>query len=115
MSAVYVIHKEEDRRTVERVVLPRCCPGFDECCRPRLEERDDSALFEAAVSGAAIHRVGSRSAVTSAGSNGSSNRRWPPGHRVSRSTSGHGEGRRVARTAARDAITVAQAMTDSRA
>ena len=47
MSAVYVIHKVEDRSFVETAVL---CPlpalGFDEwLSAPVLEERDDPALF----------------------------------------------------------------------
>jgi len=51
MSAVYVIHKDEDRSVVESVVL---CPlpalGVDEwLSAPLLEERDDPALFDAAV------------------------------------------------------------------
>ncbi len=69
MSAVYVIHKDEDRSFVETAVL---CPlpalGFDEwLSAPLLEERDDPALFEAAVgNGPAILAIVSRSAVTSA-------------------------------------------------
>ena len=69
MSAVYVIHKVEDRSFVETAVL---CPlpalGFDEwLSAPVLEERDDPALFEAAVeNGPATLAVVSRSAVASA-------------------------------------------------
>jgi subtilisin family serine protease/tetratricopeptide (TPR) repeat protein len=68
MSSVYVIHKVEDRRFVETAVL---CPlpalGFDEwLSAPILEERDDPALFEAAVeNGPATLAVVSRSAVAS--------------------------------------------------
>ena len=69
MSAVYIIHKDEDRSFVERAVLPALpALGFDEwLSAPALEERDDSALFEAAVAiGPAILAVVSRSALTSA-------------------------------------------------
>jgi endonuclease G len=69
MSAVYVIHKDEDRSFVEAAVL---CPlpalGFSEwISAPVLEERDDPALFEAAVQdGPAILVVVTRGAATSA-------------------------------------------------
>ena len=69
MSAVYVIHKGEDRSLVETAVL---CPlpalGLDEwLSAPVLEERDDTALFEEALeSSPAVLVVVSRSAVTSA-------------------------------------------------
>jgi subtilisin family serine protease len=69
MSAVYVIHKAEDRSVVETAVL---CPlpalGFDAwLSAPLLEELDDAELFAEAVENCpAILAVVSRGADTSA-------------------------------------------------